>query len=116
MNRGATSQVKADDLRNQIRGWDPFLAEDSNAFDAAVVMLAALYLGTGHGAARKLAAFTGVPYERTLIFQRRLRAAGIWQDGRTVADWDDPRSGEAAFWLDVGVADGTFELKKGRTS
>lgn len=116
MDQGATTRPTADDLKTQIRSWDSPLSEDSDEFEAALVMLAALYIGTGHGTSRRLTDFTGVPHERTLMFQRRLRAAGIWQDGRTVADWNDPRSGEAAFWLDVGVAAGTFELKERRAT
>jgi hypothetical protein len=79
-------------------------------------MLAALYLGTGRGAGRKLSEFTGVEYGRTLAFRRRLREAGIWQNGGTVANWDHPKHGEASFWIDVGVATGIFGLEERRTT
>jgi hypothetical protein len=104
----------SDDLRAQIRGWDPALDETSDEFEAAFVMLAALYFGTGHGTGRKLSEFTGVAYERVLEFRRRLSDAGIWQDGRTVAEWDKPRGGEVTFWIDVGVACGLFEMRTKR--
>jgi hypothetical protein len=110
------TQPTVDDLRAQIRGWDPALEEDSDEFDAALVMLTALYFGTGHGTGRKLSEFTGVAYERVCRFQKRLRDAGIWQNGGTVANWDDPRSGESAFWTDVSVATGVFCLEHRRTA
>lgn len=114
MNRGATTRPSADELKTQIRSWAPALQENSNEFEAALVMLAALHLGTGYGSGRKLAEFTGVEYQRILRFGRRLRRSGIWQGGGTVAEWDVERTGMLAFWCDVNVAIGHFELSERR--
>ncbi len=88
-----------------VRRWDPALPDGSPAFDAALLMLAALYLGSAR--LERLCRATGVRRgSRTVA--RNLRAAGIWTpDGRTTANWDGPH-GEAAFWCDVNIALGLF--------
>ena len=98
-------------LRATVRRWDPKLSEDSPAFDAALVMLAALYLGSKNLA--RLGRSTGIPYHRVTAFAARLRDAGIWADeGKTAAGWDAPgRKGQAAFWIDVNVAVGLFRAE-----
>jgi hypothetical protein len=92
-----------EDFRQMVRSWDPALPEDSPPFNAALLMLAALYLGSGH--LEQLCQATGVRRgSRTVA--RNLRAAGIWTaDGRTVAEWDGVY-GEMVFWCDVAVAIG----------
>lgn len=106
------SLPSAEDIRSMIHEWDPKLAEESEWFQAALVMFSALYLGTGHGAALRLSKFTGVRYERVLWFRKNLLAAGIWKDGKTTCTWDDPESGELSFWVDVGIACGDLESSK----
>lgn len=94
-----------EELRETIQNWDPALRADSPAFDAAMLMLAALYLGSDH--LERLCRATGVR-RGSRIVARNLRAAGVWaEDGRTIAQWDGT-DGEAAFWCDVNVAIGHF--------
>src|SRR4051794_3446224 len=76
-------------LKASIRKFDPALDEDSDEFKAALVMFAALYVGTGHGSYRKLSKLTGVAYDQVPKFGGRLRDAGIWSEGQTVAKWDN---------------------------
>lgn len=98
-----------DELRALVCGWDPHLDMDSPAFAAALLMLAALYLGSNH--LERLCQATGVR-KHSRVVARNLRAAGIWTaDGRTAAKWDGPH-GETAFWCDVNVALGLFELRR----
>jgi hypothetical protein len=113
-----TKQVQG--FKETIRQMDPGLEEESPQFDAALLMLSALSVGTRN--LRRLSLFTEVPYEDVRRVARRLREAGVWtQDGKTVANWDSPSPlGEIAFWTDVNVATGIFllsdERKRRRTN
>lgn len=111
-NHEKTDCPDRDALRAMVNEWDPALPVDGPAFNAALLMLAALHLGSGR--LERLCRATGVRRPSRLV-ARNLRAAGIWTaDGRTVADWDGPR-GEIAFWCDVNVALGLFRLSEPRS-
>src|SRR5262249_44268211 len=93
-----------EDLRATIQRWDRKLQPDSREFNAAVVMLGALYVGSHN--LSQLSRLTGVPYNQVQEFAAALRYAGIWSDtGDTHASWG-LRSGEMHFWIDVGIACG----------
>lgn len=101
--------------REQLKGYVHELAldpveEGDDDFDAALVMLAALSLGTGK--VMPLSRLTGVPPRRVAAFARELRASGVWTaDGKTSGQWLDEEGGELAFWLDVWVAQGLLERR-----
>src|SRR5262245_41262473 len=112
MTKRVPSIPTEEELREIVRSWDPALAEDSPGFEAGLVMLAALYVGSANLA--RLHRVTGVPYHRVAGFAGNLRSAGIWtEDGKTHARWDEPGGrGEMSFWIDVGVARGVFMVEK----
>lgn len=98
-----------EELRRTVCRWDPKLPEGSPAFNAALLMPAALYLGSNH--LERLCQATGVR-RGSRVVARNLRAAGIWtEDGRTAAAWDGPH-GEADFWCDVNGAIGVFVKRR----
>jgi hypothetical protein len=85
-------------------GW----SEDSEDFQAGLVLMASLALNTTEPEA--ISQFTGVPLSVVRRFGRRLLANGVWQeDGSIAANWDDPENGGLAFMLDVWVATGDLE-------
>jgi hypothetical protein len=99
-------------MRGWIRGADPNLSEADEAFEAALVLLAALRLG--HRDRGRLAEFTGVHPYRVNLFAERLEAAQVWaEDGMTACTWWDKDSNDLDFWLDVSVATGLLERSLG---
>src|SRR5262249_25453698 len=85
-------------------GW----TEKSEEFQAGLVMLAPLEIGTM--APESVSRFTGVPLALVEQFAQRLRASGIWRnDGRIGASWAAAEAGNLAFMLDVWVATGELE-------
>ncbi len=84
------------------------IEEGDEDFDAALVMLAGLSLGTAK--LMPLSRLTAVPPRRVAAFARELRASGVWTaDGKTAAAWLDEEYGQLEFWLDVLVAQGLLE-------
>jgi hypothetical protein len=102
-----------EELRKTVRSWDPNLSEDSPGFDAALVMLAALYVGSKD--LPRLSQLTGVRPGRVRGFASNLRKARVWsKDGTTLADWDLPGTrGPTAFWCDVLIARGFCYTRRG---
>lgn len=96
----------AQELRQTVRDWDVGFREDEKEFEAAVVMLAALYMGSRNLA--RLSRCAGVPYHRVYCFAVNLRRAGIWTpEGKTACAWVEPEGmGDVAFVLDVFIAVG----------
>ena len=70
-------------LTRWIRARDPTVAEGSEDYEAAIMLLAALRFG--HKDRGHLAAFTGVSPSRVHQFAKRLEFAGVWKDDGTTA-------------------------------
>src|SRR5262245_10322331 len=99
------------EFRNDIQKDEPGLAVKSTRFQAALVSLTAMEVGTNN--LRLLSRATGVSYPLVLRFARNLREADIWaSDGRIVVEWNpnDEKEASIGFWLDVLIAVG--EVKK----
>jgi hypothetical protein len=86
---------------------DP-IEEDDEDFAAALVLVAALYLGSRD--LEGLSRLTEIPLPLIEQFAGRLRANGVWTaDGITSAAWLSDDGGNLAFWMDVWVATGMME-------
>jgi hypothetical protein len=95
-------------LKRAIRKSDPATVEGHPTFDAALVLLAAYFMG--HEDRKKLAEFTGVPLDLVNEFAEPLECDDIWQpDGSTDCKWWAKKTGTTAFWCDVAVAVGQFK-------
>jgi hypothetical protein len=79
------------------------LDPSSSVFRAARLLLTACEVGQG---VHKLALVTRFAPEFVARCARRLVDNGVWQDGVTVSPWAVSETEEAAFWADVGVAEG----------
>ncbi len=92
------------EAKDMIHRTDPYVAEGTREFDAALVMLAALRFGASN--LERLSELTGVGLESVREFARNLTKGGVWTDSRAkVEKWGEP-GGETAFWCDVNVAAG----------
>ena len=79
------------------------LDPESASYRTALLLVTACEVGH---AVHKLALVTGFPREFVARCARRLVDNGVWQDGVTVSPWTTSDSEDAAFWADVGVAEG----------
>lgn len=95
-------------IKQEVRRMDKDLTETESAFRTAVIMLAALSVGQN---INKLAAFTKLPKEFVRERAAALRANGIWQNGKTNAEWFEENGG-IAFWMDVACAEGLLQRTK----
>jgi hypothetical protein len=108
----AEHEPTIEDIKSCLRAdLDGLVAEGSEEFDAAVVMLTALLLtNTDEGAEERIATLTGMLPARVGEFARRLREANIWVDGGTNAEngnaWMDEVHGCLAILIDALVAVG----------
>lgn len=101
--------VSLDELKATVREVDPTLEEDSELFDAGLVLLAGAFLGTKY--VMPISRFSGASPRRVAEFARRLRANGVWTtDGRTACRWED-EGGDVAFIIDVLIAAGMVEQR-----
>ena len=83
---------------------------DTVEFQAFLVMLVGAHFGTGDGAGEEIARITSIPRERVLEFERRLRQAGIWSEGRAIMKWYG-KDGPNEFRLDLLVATGRISRR-----
>jgi hypothetical protein len=90
-----------------IRIVDEWVPEGNPSRDAALVMVAGLFLGPDAAA---IATTTGISFEFVQCIGDRLRASGLWTDaGTDYADWfADGDLGIANYGLDLDVAEGIF--------
>ncbi len=93
-------------IKNQIRRVDPTMDPTDDGYDVAIIMLAALVVGSN---IRRVARFTGLTYRKVTTIGRRLRENGIWRGGRTVCEWGDKENGGWSFLLEVNVGLGYME-------
>jgi hypothetical protein len=92
-------------IKNVVHKMDDTITPDDEAYQAAVIMLAALQVGAN---IRRVARFTGYPIREVARIGYCLRANGIWSGSKTKCDWFE-KDGGLAFWLDVSVALGYME-------
>src|SRR5262249_41701644 len=115
--RGETTIRSACSTLSELKGFVHELAlepvyEDTEEFDAALILLACARLGTRR--VMPLSRFTGVHPRQVAEFAERLRANGVWTaDGKTACEWDHEEYGRLAFWTDVWVAEGLLERRSG---
>lgn len=91
-----------------VRELDPDLDEQDDGFKAAMVLVAGLMVGP---ITSKVSELTKLPLAFVEKCASNLEASGVWKDGKTHADWDDPEQGGWAFWMDVLVAEGMLERR-----
>jgi hypothetical protein len=105
------NKVKAIDLqyvKDTLLELDPTLknCEASDAYNRAIVLLAALTYGPG---AMRLAEFTRLPYELVATIRQRMVRAELWTEDEVCCDHWEAAAGvvsTCAFWADVLVAEG----------
>jgi hypothetical protein len=109
-----TAPARRPPTREELKGYvrelalDP-MEDDDEDFNAALVLLAGLHLGTGK--ILPLSRLTGVRPRHVAEFAARLRANDVWTScGKTSGQWED---GQLAFWLDVWIATGLLERAPG---
>jgi hypothetical protein len=100
-----TAMMTLQRIKNLVHRLDPELETTDEAYDVAVIMLAALEVGPN---IRRIARFTQLTYRAVTEVSRRLRANGVWQGTKTVAGWAG-KDGGLAFWLDDNVGLGYLE-------
>ena len=100
---------KLDDAIRQevVRIADGWVSDGDPSRNAALVMIAALFLGPDVDA---IAQTTGISSESVIVFGDRLRASGLWVDGGTdYSDWSAAKPlGVVNFGMDLDVAENVF--------
>ena len=100
---------KLDDAVRQeiVRIADGWVSYSDPSRDAALVMIAALFLGPDTAA---IATTTGISFEFVQCIGERLRASGLWTDvGTDYSDWSAAKPlGVINFGLDLDVGEGVF--------
>lgn len=93
-------------IERAIHKMDRNLKPSDSAYQVAMILLVGLYVGPN---IRKVTRFTDLPWRFVAEVGRRLRANGVWQGRKIVADWFDKKAGGCAFWLDVNVGLGYMQ-------
>lgn len=93
-------------IREGIKSSDPNVNEDDESYKAAAVLLAAINVGQNQS---KIVKLLGYPRALVAKFAYNLKKSGVWKNGKTYAEWNDPENGGIAFWMDVCVAQGLME-------
>lgn len=99
------SQLTLRQIKNAVKKMDDTVTPDDEAYQAAVIMLAALQVGAN---IRRVAQFTGYPIREVARIGQCLRKNGIWVGSKTKCEWFE-KDGGIAFWMDVSVALGYME-------
>jgi hypothetical protein len=91
-------------MKEDVWRMDATLAENSNAFRAAMVLLASEFVGPY---VDRIATLLGYISSMVQVIAARLYEARIWDDDQVRSEpWFDPQKGKVAFLLDVLVAQG----------
>jgi hypothetical protein len=91
-------------LRKELQRMDPNLKPDDDAFNAALVLLAAADVGTNADKIAKRARISR-SLSRKIVVQAT--EAGIFAKGKLLhGGWFDKKTGGVAFWLDVACVCG----------
>ena len=93
-------------IKNEIKRLDPEIKPEDPIYNAQVIMLSALVVGAN---ADKVAKFTKLPRWEVRLFAKKLTKNKIWKNGKTYADWTDPKDGGVAFLLDSMVVVGLLK-------
>lgn len=93
-------------IKRGIHKMDKALREDDDSFKVATILLAGLQVSPKD---KEVSEFTGLPLNFVRAVGKRLRANGVWNGGKTYADWFDDKNGGIAFWMDVCVGQGLIE-------
>ena len=102
-------QAALQSLKNDVWAMDGELAEDSNTFRAAMVLLASYMVGPYTD---RVATFLGYPVGFVQVIAARLIQSGIWAGDEVSSEpWLDPQKGHISFMLDLMVAEGTFTAR-----
>jgi hypothetical protein len=80
------------------------------SFNAGLVLLGSMIVGGDDALALSL--WSKVPLEQVQEFGERLRANGVWKDGKVHANWLDEKEGGVSFILDVFAAVGMVEQRE----
>lgn len=97
--------VPRPELKRFIRGLPGLLGWEEKEYEAALVMLGTMAIGTRD--ARAVSRYSGVPLAAVKRYYERLTECGIWlPNGSVRAHWTDPEVGLKAFWRDVLIATG----------
>jgi hypothetical protein len=100
--RAAALQSMKEDLRSM----GATLAEDSYAFQAAMVLLASEFVGPYSD---RIATLLGYSPGLVQVIAARLHEAQIWESDEVRCEpWFDPEKGAISFVLDLMVAEGKF--------
>lgn len=100
---------RSDRFRDRIARLTANLDASSSTYQTAVLLLTALEVGQG---VHKLALVTGFGREFVARCARRLVDNGVWHEGETVSPWTSSEAEDAAFWADVGVAEGKLYRRR----
>ena len=93
--------------RTIVRAMDDKLAEDSQAFTVAVVLVAAAQVGPNADRIAKRGRLTRAVARS---WAKRARSAGVFQGPRIHhSGWFDKKSGGISFWLDVATVEGYLQ-------
>ena len=99
-------QAALQSLKNDVWAMDGELAEGSNTFRAAMVLLASYMVGPYTD---RVATFLGYPVGFVQVIAARLIQSGIWAGDEVSSEpWLAPPTGHISFMLDLMVAEGKF--------
>ena len=102
-------QATLQGMRSDVRNMYGTVAEDSYAFQGAMVLLASEVLGPY---VDRIATFLEYPLDLVRVIGARLHEAKIWENDEVRCEsWSDPQKGAMAFLLDLMVADGELIRK-----
>lgn len=99
----ATGLLPKRQIEALIKASFPKLKKNSSEFKSAIILIAAILVGTG---VKDLAKYTGISSQFVSARQKRLMAAGIWEEDLPVYKWSLGELSSDAFWNDVCVAEG----------
>jgi hypothetical protein len=97
-------QAALQSMKEDVWKMDPALAEDSSAFQAAMILLASELVGPWSD---RIATFLGYPPALVEVAAARLYEARIWENDVVHCEkWFDSEKGRLAFVVDLMVAQG----------
>lgn len=86
---------------------DASLSKDDDSYKVGIILLYGSLSGKHHS--KTLFAKTRYPIEFIKKVVHNFKNNGIWENGKTNADYSNEQSGGAEFWLHVGVGLGYIQ-------